>query len=179
MTGGDHPRRLGVRHCVLPIVLAVSVIAGPVLAASKLAKPTGRVILTVTGAIEYTNRDGRAVFDRAMLKQFKTVKLRTSTSWTKGRPVFEGVLVRDVLRSVNATGEKVVATALNDYSITIPVSDFDDYDVVLALEMNGKKLTARDKGPIWIVYPRDSHSELQNQKADAKWIWQLTRLKVE
>lgn len=165
-----------------PLALAITLagLAGdPALAKEPLAPPSGRVLLTVTGAIEFTNAPGKAEFDRDMLRRLKTSTLRTSTSWTDGTPVFEGVLAAELLRAVGAKGTVVTATALNDYSIEIPVTDFEKYDVLFALSMNGVELTARDKGPIWVVYPRDDHPELRNPKVDAKWIWQLATIDIK
>ena len=76
-------------------------------------------------------------------------------------------------------GKMATATAINDYSVEIPIEDYATYDVILATEMDGKKLTLRDKGPIWIVYPRDDHSELDDPVVNARWIWQLVELGVE
>jgi hypothetical protein len=72
----------------------------------------------------------------------------------------------------------VVATALNDYVASIPLREPYDYPVLLALKMNGEYLELRDKGPIWIVYPRDQFSELRNSMVDKKWVWQLSELEV-
>ena len=164
---------------LLALVLTLTVTIGdPVLADAPLPQPTGRVVLTVTGAINHTNADGRAEFDRTMLRDLGTASLTTSTAWTDGTPEFAGVLARDVLRAVGARGTVVTATALNDYSIDIPISDVETYRVLFALTMNGVELTVRDKGPIWIVYPRDDHGELQNPTSDEKWIWQLSRLDI-
>ena len=157
----------------LALAFALADPAGvPLLAKEPLAQPNGRVLLTVTGAIELTNAQGKAEFDRNMLLRLGTAKLRTSTSWTDGAPVFEGVPASDVLRAVGAHGTVVTATALDDYSIEIPVTDFARYRVLFALSMNGVELTARNRGPIWVVYPRDDFPELRNPTADARWIWQ-------
>ncbi len=164
----------------LALAFALADPAGdPLLAKEPLAQPNGRVLLTVTGAIELTNAQGKAEFDRNMLLRLGTAKLRTSTSWTDGTTVFEGVPASDVLGAVGAHGPLVTATALNDYIIEIPVADFAKYGVLFALSMNGVELTARDKGPIWVVYPRDDHPELRNPKVDAKWIWQLANIDIE
>lgn len=151
----------------------------PVIAGETLGTPKGRVILTVSGNIQNTNGVGKAAFDRDMLAKIGFKSLSTSTSWTDGKKKFEGVGAAELMRAVGAKGQKIVATALNDYKIEIPISDLKKYGVLFALKMDGKQLTRRDKGPVWIVYPRDSFRELQNQKADAKWIWQLVRLSVE
>jgi len=163
----------------LPLALLVASLAAvPALAEKPLAKPSGPVILTISGAIDHTNADRRAEFDRTMLQALGTTRYATSTAWTDGRPQFEGVLARDILKAVGARGTAALAVALNDYSFEIPISDFEDYAVLFALEMNGARLTARDKGPIWIVYPRDRHRELQNQATDSKWVWQLAKIEV-
>jgi hypothetical protein len=67
----------------------------------------------------------------------------------------------------------VVVTALNDYRIEIPMDDLISYPVLFALSMNGQRLTARDKGPVWIVYPRDQYAELHGEKARSRSVWQL------
>ena len=56
--------------------------------------------------------------------------------------------------------------------------DFERYPVLFALRMNGQDLST-DRGPIWIVYPRDDFPELKNETADTRWIWQLSKLTVE
>jgi hypothetical protein len=45
--------------------------------------------------------------------------------------------------------------------------------------MNGKQMEVSDKGPIWIVYPRKDHPELQDSKFNDRWVWQLKEMRVE
>lgn len=143
-----------------------------------LPPPDGKVLLTVSGNITRVNNGDSAQLDRAMLKQLPAHVLRTSTSATEGTHVFEGVLMRDLLEHLGATGTVVIATALNDYASEIPVDDLHTYDVMAALTMDGVRLTPRDKGPLWIVYPRDDHEELQDIRYDYRWVWQLKHLEV-
>ena len=145
---------------------------------SRAGAATAPAILTVSGAITRFNTEGAFAFDRATLETFELARLRTSTAWTAEPPLFEGVLARDLLEAVGAHGREVVATALNDYVVKIPMDDFYRYPVLLAMKMNGEYLKVRDKGPIWIVYPRDQFSELSNPLTDKKWIWQLNRLEI-
>lgn len=114
-----------------------------------------------------------SVDDLASLPQHKIV---THTSVTDGPQVFVGPLMRDVLADAGLEAETIMATALNDYEIAIPTSDFTRFDVIAALSMNGEALTPRDKGPVWIVYPRDDHHELQDIRYDYRWVWQLIRI---
>ncbi len=148
-------------------------------AADPLPAPTGPVILTVSGAIEVTNGPEGAAFDRQMLTDLGLVEMSTSTPWTDGVQAFSGVLGRTVLERVGAEGTVVLASALNDYTVEVPMSDFEKYDVLLAMQLNGADMQVSDKGPIWIVYPRDGVPELQDRKLHERWVWQLKALKVQ
>jgi hypothetical protein len=147
-------------------------------AAGSLPRPGGEVLLTVTGNIRNTNGEGVAEFDRAMLERLGTTTLQTSTKWTEGRPFFEGVTARALLEAVGARGRTIRAVALNDYVVEIPFSDFRDYPVILALQMDGKYMRVRDKGPIWIIYPHEQYEELQDIEVQDRWIWQLKHLEI-
>lgn len=102
----------------------------------------------------------------------------THTTVTDGPQLFSGPLMRDVLKDAGVEAETVLAIALNDYEVEIPTEDFIRFDVIAATSMNGEALTPRDKGPIWIVYPRDDHRELQDIRYDFRWVWQLARLEA-
>ena len=143
-----------------------------------LPKPTQQVILSVTGDIERRNSESGAQFDRPMLEALGVESVRTSTAWTEGTVEFVGVPAKRVMEAVGARGEAVIAAALDHYQSEIPISDFDRYPVLLALRMDGQELP-KDRGPIWIVYPRDSFPELQNEAANSRWVWQLRELRVK
>ncbi len=147
-----------------------------------LPMPQGRVLLEIHGKFSNGNVTGQetavAIFDRPMLEDLGRHRIETSTDWTDGVQLFEGPLMRDLLDRIGASGTTITATAANDYSVEIPVSDFLRYPVILAFEMNGKRLTLRDKGPIWIVYPRDDHPELNDPLINGRWIWQLKHIEI-
>lgn len=151
----------------------------PAAAEPELPRPTGKLVLTVTGKITRTNAPGKAEFDWDLLNSLGIHQLKTSTPWTEGTPTFEGVLARDLMAAVGATGSEVKATALNDYVSVIPLADFDRYDVLLAVKMNGKTLSRRDKGPIWIMYPLDKYPEVYDLGKIPHLVWQLTQLEVQ
>jgi hypothetical protein len=167
------------RAFVLAAGLALGLAGTGAARAEALPKPSGPVLLTVTGRIRNANADGAARFDRAMLEAVGVHRLATSTAWTEGRTEFEGVLARDLLDAVGADGSSVLATALNDYAVTIPLDELRRYPVLLALKMDGQYLKIMDKGPVWIVYPRDQYAELQDSLTDKRWVWQLRELRVE
>lgn len=144
----------------------------------KLPLPQSQPILEVRGAIANTNVDGAALFDMNMLKALPGARLETTTAVTDGVRLFEGFLMRDLLDWVEATGSTVTATAINDYAIDFSTDEFERFDVIVAYRMDGETLLPSDKGPLWIVYPRDQHAELQDIRYDYRWVWQLMQLDV-
>lgn len=110
-------------------------------------------------------------------------QIETHTRWTEGLRRFRGPLLRDVLTANRDTRDvlydlQLDLFALNDFSVQIPASDAWDYDVILAREMDGQMMRVRDKGPLWLVYPRDKDPDLQNALIDERWVWQLARITV-
>lgn len=146
---------------------------------TELSMPQGSVVLEVAGSIIAFNNSDRAVFDMDMLRSFPSVTVETHTSVTDGVKRFEGFLLRDLLGRLGARGDTVEASALNEYVIEIPMEDLTKYDVVVAYSMDGRPLSPSDKGPLWIVYPRDDHPELQDIRYDYRWVWQLNSLRVK
>ena len=146
---------------------------------ASLSPPSQEIVLEVHGNIANTNVEEAAMLDMAMLQTLPSVSLETSTVVTDGVPRFDGVLMHDLLALLGADGQTVTATAINDYVIDIPMEDFERFDVVLAYKMDGERLLPRDKGPLWIVYPRDQHDELQDIRYDYRWVWQLRRLDIQ
>lgn len=164
------------RHLCILLTMLVGFCTGAY--AAPLPAPTGPVILTVTGAIQNGNAEGRADFDRAMLESLGVAELATSTPWTEGVPVFRGVKAVKLLDALGVTKGTLKATAINDFSVDIDVADLRQYDALLAWEQDGHELRVRDRGPLWIVWPRDQVPELRDEADNAKWIWQLKALEV-
>ncbi len=167
------PRTLGPRALAIAILLV-----GSAALAGTLPAPQERSILEVTGKITNTNAGNRAQFDLPMLEKLGISRLKTATAWTEGKPVFEGVLVRDLFNQVGASGEKVTVVALNDYKVDIPMSDFKNFPVILAYRMDGQALRVKDKGPLWIIYPADDFPELNNKQTQNKWVWQVKEIQI-
>lgn len=154
-------------------------VPGPAAVGESMSNPAGHIILTVSGKITNTNAENEARFDFAMLNALPEASVRTTTPWTDGKQLFSGVLMRDLMEEVGAYGSNVRAIALNNYSYVIEMSDFIQYPVVLAYAQNGNRLRIRDKGPLWIIYPRDDFDELRERSVEPRMVWQLQRLVIE
>lgn len=147
--------------------------------AGSLDNPTGKVILTISGNIGNTNSGDKAEFDRDMLEALGVSELALETRWTEGRQVFNGVLASKILDAVAAEGGVIVARAINDYEVRIPLSDMRRYPVLFALKQNGSYMRVRNKGPIWIVYPHETFPELDTEEISDRWVWQLSEIIIQ
>lgn len=161
------------------IVMLLSLVVSTQVWADDFAKPAGKVLLTLTGNIQNTNDDGKAVFDLASLEKLGMVSFQTTSPWYNGRTKFEGIPMRKLMEYVGAKGSVLNVVALNDYTTVIPLSDFQKYNAILALKVNGEYMRIRDKGPSFIVYPYDSLPELNNQIYYSRSAWQVSKMKIE
>lgn len=161
------------------IVMLLSFMIASQALAGELPKPAGKVLLTMSGNIENTSEEGKAVFDIASLEKLGMVSFQTASPWYNGRTTFTGIPLKKLMDYVGAKGSIVKVTALNDYTTVIPLSDFQKYNVILALKINGEYMRVRDKGPLFIVYPYDSEPELNNQVFYSRSAWQVSKMSIE
>jgi hypothetical protein len=168
---------MSVKHVLLKCAIAAAFLILPAISqADSLRMPEGDVILTISGKVQ----NGTDVeFDRAMLEEMGGDEIDTTTPWYDGMSRFEGVRLDKLLKAVGATGTKVEAIAINDYSSEIPVDDFAEHGVILAYKRNGEYMRIRDKGPLFIIYPFDNDADLKSQKFYARSVWQVKKLVVK
>ncbi len=150
--------------------------AGPVAA---LETPTGPVVLTVSGAIGVTNAGDRAEFDLDMLDALSDGEFTTGTPWTEGASTFTGPTLANLLQAVDAGGDTLDAVALNDYFVTLDRQRAIDAGALLAVRVDGQRMSVRDKGPTWIVFPYDDDPDLPSDLVKNWSIWQLRTIVVK
>jgi hypothetical protein len=151
----------GLAFCVLALLPAGSVAA------------SDQDVLTITGPNELDRS-----FTMEELKQLPVSSFSTSTIWTEGVNEFTGVSLDDLLESVDMSGHAINAVALNDYAVEIPAEDTSNPDPIVAYSMNGKNMSVRDKGPLWIIYPYDTKVEYQSETTYSRSIWQLRKIEI-
>lgn len=164
---------------ILRHALAVVMLAGLAAAAEPLPAPAGKVILTVDGAISVTNGAGVAQFDIALLESLGTETITTSTIWTEGDVTFTGVPLARLLDRLGVTEGTLQVAAANDYSAAIPVSDAAQNGPIIAFLRDGRPMSVRDNGPLWIIYPFDSDPRFRTEEIYARSIWHLIRITVQ
>ncbi|ART79492.1 hypothetical protein [Oceanisphaera avium] len=152
-----------------------------------LDPPQGRVILTITGDIKVSNSTSlsdkseqpKAEFDLAMLDALEQHEFTTKTPWTNGAHQFSGVLLKEVLERVGATGHHIKAIAYNEYFAEIDTHDLELEQLLVTTRLDGKEMRIRDKGPTWLMLPLSDLKELNNKRYHELLIWQLKTLDVQ
>ena len=143
-----------------------------------LEKPTGPVVLTLTGKLRAPNEGALANFDMPMLERLPQTSFTTRTPWYSQPRKFTGPLLRDVLSAAGANGSLLRAVALNDYWVELPVDDAAQFDVIIARLLDDKPMAVRDKGPLFVIYPFDSRPDLRNPIHYGRSAWQLRTIEV-
>ncbi len=135
------------------------------------------VLLTVTGS-DGTAVDATVSYTIAMLRRLGAREIRTKTIWLDGVQRFEGIELSALVRALGLTDGTLRFDALNDYSAEIPVSDAVPGGPLNAWSRNGRRMTPRDKGPLWLVYPYDDETVYQTETIYARSVWHLSRIEV-
>jgi hypothetical protein len=141
------------------VVAVLGGLVGPVAA---------QTVLTLSRA------DGAIALSLSDLETLPQHQLTTANEFVDQPVTYRGPLARDVLALFDLDRAPIVRfTALNDYYIDVPTSDLHRYDVILAMEANGRRLSRRDKGPLWLMYPISDFPELSDPRYHARLIWQV------
>lgn len=163
------------RVLTFPFVLACP-------AAAVLAAAAPAAVLTIIGPnLGAPAQGGRFRFDLGALQQLAQRNIVAATPWYKSANEFSGPLLRDVLQAggVPADAEgNLRCTALNDYRVEIPLGDARRYDVVVAHRFNGKPMSVREKGPLFVIYPFNEQPQLRTTTYYNRCIWQLKAIEL-
>jgi hypothetical protein len=153
---------------------------GTLASGSPIPPPTEPVVLTVRGRLGLTHAEAGVTFDMPTLERLGLIRFTTPTAWTDGLVTFEGVLLSRLLEVLTVPGDvtALTMTALNDYQVVIPAADVHTWPVIIALKRDGQYMSIRNKGPLWVVYPRHAFPELEQAKHNSKWIWQLKEIVI-
>jgi len=149
--------------CITALGLVIGLVP-PVQAAETI------LTLTSNGEIQ--------TFDRAALEALGTETVETTTIWTEGLQTFVGVSLARLVQEIGVKEGKLLATAINDYTVEIPLSDAVEAGPILALKLNGAEMSVRDKGPLWVIYPYDANADYRTEVIYSRSIWQLDRIEV-
>mgnify|MGYP002682763373 FL=1 len=168
-------RRLG----MIIGLCAILALAGTVYCLAA-AKPAGKVVLTVTGAITETNSDKGFELDMAMLEGIGT-KLYEGTDPWLGKKKYTGVVIADILKFAGAPKDvaEVIVIAKDGKKVTLKAEDVDKYAIMLATQDAGKAIGSGLGGPVKLVFPYTTHPELEKMYPKDDWNWFVVTLEVK
>jgi hypothetical protein len=145
----------------------------------RIPAPTGPVVLTISGQIAVPGGDNTVELDMDTLESVGLVRYTVMDRQAEGgRATFDGVLLSDLLAVLGASEATALdATAVNDYTVQIPVSDAHAYPVMIATVVDGQRMDVERYGPLRVVYPTEGY-DLDPVVYEPRWIWQLTSVQV-
>jgi hypothetical protein len=160
------------------------VIAAGALAASlplqvRAARPmshTGPTLLTVTGAINRSNRgpfdsaldqlmakhgvkfDKALAFDGAMLARLPKMTIEPTLEYDAKRHRLSGPALSAVVEACGVAADAQVMLALralDGYVVAVSLADAHAYRMIVAMSLDGAPLGVGGLGPLWAVYDAD------------------------
>ncbi|HEU4321596.1 MAG TPA: hypothetical protein VFS21_00470 [Roseiflexaceae bacterium] len=140
--------------------------------------PAGPAVLTLRGRIGCPNRSNRLDFDMATLERLGLISYVVDDPEVKRAVAYTGVLLDRVLAAACAPAEAVTmyASALNDYTVTIPRA-VTQWPVMIATLREGQRMPVADKGPLQIVFPNRA-APFDPLVYNPMWVWQLRSIEV-
>ncbi len=165
-------------------------------------RATSTVLLTVSGAIDRSNRGaldpaldqllakhlvkstGAYTFDFASIASLPAVTFRPTLEYDAKPHSLSGPLLTDVLERVGATdsGEtKIVLRAIDGYTVMTTLDTLRARRFILATHLDGKPLPLGGLGPLWAVYDADHIPELAAKPLKERFVlcpWGLYHVQV-
>jgi hypothetical protein len=153
-------------------VAVIACVAALALAGAASVRAAGPTALTLSGA-------GAETLDLTLddLAKLPQVTVVTGHQFADGEVTYRGPLVRTVIDRLSlGQYAELRFTAANGYYVDIPTSDFVLFDAILAMEADGARLSRRDKGPLWLMYPMSDNVSLSDPIYISRLIWQVVRI---
>jgi len=142
------------------------------LALLPLGAQAEQVLLRLTGPA------GSLALTRADLDALPQQDFDTTTIWTEGVRHFSGPALADVVALVGLTGLPLRLSAANDYAVDFAAADLGPTAPIIATRIDGAAFSARQKGPLWLIYPFDAEDEYRTEAIYARAIWQLVAIEA-
>ena len=118
-------------------------------------------------------KDGKSIpITLRQLEKLGLYKVVTTSPFENGQLTFQGVLFRDVLKSVGLEDrDSVTLRAVDEYVQVIPHEDWTEGPLLLATRQDGELLTRQTQGPTRLIYPLKDHPAFDTPIRKPRWIW--------
>lgn len=143
------------------------------------AQSSGPALLTVTGAIDRTNRgaldpaldqlmvkqklsfDRAFTFDFAALDRLPRQTISPVLEYDEKAHRLSGPALEEVLRTVGAAANaSVLLRSIDGYAVRIEAGDLRKYRFIIASRLDGQPMALGGLGPLWAVYDADRVPEM-------------------
>ncbi len=157
---------------------------------------TGPTIVTITGAIEQTNRPRFEPFHDAFFN-FHSIQFETAYAFSaddlaafdqhevtakypnwNDEVTARGPLVSDLLTHVGATGSTVSVKAFDGYTVEFDRETLVRSDAILAIQSDGTPLPTGGRGPTWLVFAPGT-IDGRTAEDDRDLVWGIFHIGVE
>ncbi len=100
--------------------------------------------------------------------------------YEKRTDLYTGVLLDKFIKKyANDDVKTVTFTAIDDYEVVMPKSQYSSEKIILATRINKHYMSLRSKGPLRIVYPDYDAKKKKYQVNLSYWIWMITKIKFK
>ena len=149
-------------------------------AGDAIPAPTGDVVLTVFGDISVTNSGDMLKLDMPALEGLGLVKYTVNDPWLNAKNTYTGVLISDLYKALGSSSAatSLHITALDDYQVDISLEDAEKWPILLATRVNGDYMDIENSGPTRVIFPYDTHSDIDQIAYKDYWIWNIKSVEI-
>lgn len=137
-----------------------------------ISGPRGEIILTISGNITKFNAGDTFQYDMENFKMLPYTTIETHDPHSDATIEYGGVLLKDILSSVDAKNAKEITIIAKDgYSAVIKVEDLE-LGILIAYMADGEEIADKTGGPLKVIFSE----EAQKVYGPENWVWWITNL---
>jgi hypothetical protein len=142
--------------------------------------PTADPVLTISGNFSNKNSGDTLVLDLPTIEKLGTVRYAVTDPFENKKITYTGVLMSDLLNAIGAApnATTIHMVALDDFIAEIKVADLKRWPVLLATRADGELMSVEKGGPTRIIFPYDTHPDIDRVSYRDLWIWNIKTMEL-
>lgn len=110
------------------------------------------------------------------LSKYTQNSFSTETPWFPKKSEFKGILFKEVLTKAKISeNSQLQIVAWDNFNAQVPAKDAFEYNTILTTHIDGKRITLRDKGPFFLMYPL-TNPQLRTGVYYNRSVWQIKEI---
>lgn len=142
---------------------------------------TEPVILSVHGDIQLHGSQHQKIdFTLKDVQALTQAEITTAHPWSAQARTYNGVDLNALLEQLfgHTQIKRLNLEALNGFSIALDWSEISHFSPILAWQDNGKVMSRRNQGPLWLILPFDQAPSVKQADFLHFMVWQLRVIRV-